>query len=207
MKIIVIGASGTIGSAVADALEARRHRVVRASRRGPLRVDMTDAASIEALFATAPDAVVCCAASGALAPLGTASDADFWQGVEGKLTGQVNLVRRALTRLPDGGSVTLTSGRFPAPMPGSAPGCLANAALEAFVHAASVELPRGLRLNTVSPGWVRETLAGMGLNPADGTPVAEVARTYVDAVEGSARGRTLTVGTGPAAVGADGGAA
>lgn len=201
MKIIVIGATGTIGSAVADALESRRHQVVRASRRGPVRVDMTDPASLDALFAAAAanghpgaaDAVVCCAASGALAPLDSTSEADFWQGVEGKLTGQVNLVRRALTRLPDGGSVTLTSGRFPAPVPGSAPGYLVNAGLEAFVYAAAAELPRGLRLNTVSPGWVRETLLGMGLDPADGTPAAELARVYVDAVEGGAQGRTLTV--------------
>ncbi|MCO6007071.1 short chain dehydrogenase [Actinoallomurus purpureus] len=194
MKILVIGATGTIGSAVADGLAAR-HEVVRASRRGPVRVDMEDAKSIDALFAEVGevDAVVCCAASGGLTPLDTRSDPDFWSGLGGKLIGQVNLVRRALAHVRDGGSVTLTSGRFAEPVLGSSLGYLVNAGLEAFVYAAATEMPRGVRLNTVSPGWVRETLLGLGMDPAAGIPAADVARVYIDAVEGTAHGRTLTV--------------
>ncbi len=44
MKIIVIGATGTIGKAVADAL-AGRHEVVRVSRGGPVKADLTRAAA------------------------------------------------------------------------------------------------------------------------------------------------------------------
>ncbi|GAA4957162.1 NAD(P)-dependent dehydrogenase (short-subunit alcohol dehydrogenase family) [Nonomuraea thailandensis] len=192
MEVIVIGATGTIGSAVARALETR-HDVVRVSRRGPVRADLGDAASIDALFAaTGPvDAVVCCAASGALSPLDTPSDADYWHGLQGKLVGQVNLVRKALAHVRDGGSVTITSGRFAEPIPGSSLGHLVNAGLEAFVRAAAIELPRGVRLNTVSPGWVRETLLALGLDPAGGTPAADVARVYAQAVEGRAHGATL----------------
>lgn len=196
MKIIVIGATGTIGSAVAEALDTR-HDVVCVSRRGPVRTDMDDAASIGRLFSEVGpvDAVVCCAASGALAPLDTPSDANYWRGLEGKLIGQVNLVRRALAHVRDGGSVTITSGRFVEPVPGSSLGHLVNAGLEAFVHAAAVEMPRGIRLNSVSPGWVRETLLALGMDPAAGTAVADVARVYVDAVAGRAHGRTLLVST------------
>ncbi|MFI6362352.1 short chain dehydrogenase [Nocardia sp. NPDC050630] len=194
MKILVIGATGTIGSAVADGLAAR-HEVVRASRRGPVRVDMADAATIDALFAEVGDvdAVVCCAASGGLTPLNALSDKEFWSGLDGKLLGQVSLVRRALTRVRDGGSVTLTSGRFAEPVPGSSLGYLVNAGLEAFVHAAATEMPRGVRLNTVSPGWVSETLLSLGMDPAEGTPVADVAQVYMDAVESACHGRTLSV--------------
>jgi NAD(P)-dependent dehydrogenase (short-subunit alcohol dehydrogenase family) len=194
VKILLIGATGTIGRAVADALEAR-HEVVRVSRRGPLRADLADVASIDALFARVRDldAVVCCAASGAMTPLTAPSDADYWTGLDGKLVGQVNLVRRAVHHLQEGGSVTLTSGRFAEPVPGSSLGHLVNAGLEAFVYAAAAELPRGLRLNAVSPGWVRETLLAAGMDPAAGTPAVEVARLYVEAVEGAARGRTFTV--------------
>ncbi|MEV0248533.1 short chain dehydrogenase [Nocardia sp. NPDC050712] len=194
MKILVIGATGTIGSAVAEGLAAR-HDVVRAARRGPLRVDMAEAATIDALFTEVRevDAVVCCAASGGLTPLDVPSDTAFWSGLDGKLLGQVNLVRRALSHVRDGGSVTLTSGRFAEPVPGSSLGYLVNAGLEAFVHAAATEMPRGVRLNTVSPGWVRETLLGLGMDPAAGTPVADVARVYMEAVEGAAHGRTLAV--------------
>ncbi|MEU4836998.1 NAD-dependent epimerase/dehydratase family protein [Nocardia testacea] len=178
MKVLVIGATGTIGSAVADAL-AVRHEVVRASRRGPVRVDMGDTTTIDALFAEVGevDAVVCCAASGGLTPLDALADTEFWSGLDGKLVGQVNLVRRA---------------RFAEPVPGSSLGYLVNAGLEAFVHAAATEMPRGVRLNTVSPGWVRETLLGLGMDPADGAPVTDVAQVYLDAVEGTAHGRTLS---------------
>ncbi|MDL4773491.1 short chain dehydrogenase [Actinomadura xylanilytica] len=194
MKIIVIGATGTIGSAVAAALEPA-HEVVRASRRGPVRVDMHDLASIDALFETVPDAdaVVCCAASGVLSPLDSDDDAVL-PGVEGKLYGQVHLVRTALRHLPDGGSVTLTSGVIPLSLKGASFGALANAGLDAFVRFAATELPRGLRVNAVSPGWVAETLESMGLDAAEGTPAKEVADAFVQAAEGTASGHTFTFG-------------
>ncbi|WP_203661905.1 short chain dehydrogenase [Actinocatenispora rupis] len=193
MKILLIGATGTIGSAVAAAL-APRYELLRASRRGPLPVDLADAGSIDALFArTGPvDAVLSCAASGGLAPLSTPADADYWRGLDGKLVGQVNLVRHALPHVRDGGSVTLTSGRFAEPVPGSSLGYLVNSGLAAFVRSAAIELPRGIRLNAVSPGWVRETLEHLGMDPAPGTPAADVAESYVRAVEGTAHGEVLT---------------
>ncbi|PZG07418.1 short chain dehydrogenase [Nonomuraea aridisoli] len=196
MKVLVIGATGTLGGAVAAALETR-HEVVRASRRGDVRVDMTDVASVDRLFTELGpvDAVVCCAVGGAMAPLIGSSDATFWDGLQGKLIGQVNLVRRALTHLTAPASVTLTSGRFPEPVPGSALGHLINTGLEAFVHAAAVETPPGVRLNVVSPGWIRETLLALGMDPAAGTPAADVARLYLEAIEGTVHGRTLTPGT------------
>lgn len=191
MKVIVIGATGTIGSAVVRVLEENHHDVVRASRQGPVKVNMTDSASIDALFASVPDinAVVCCAASAALTPLDSPCDSDFLAGLPGKLLGQVTLVRRALNYLRDDGSITLTSGRFKGPIPGSSFGALVNAGLEAFVQAAAREMPRGLRLNVVSPGWVKETLVGLGMDTTDGTAASHVARTYLAAIEGKMQGR------------------
>jgi haloacetate dehalogenase len=198
VKIIVVGASGTIGSAVADALEPR-HDVVRASRRGDPRVDLADPASIAALFASVrdADAVVCCGAS---APLTALAHEGFLPSLQGKLLGQVELARRAVAELRDGGSITLTSGRIPEATPGSAGGALVNAGLEAFVTAATVELPRGLRLNVVSPGWVRETLVELGLDATAGTPAAVVARAYVESVEGAMQGQTIAPRAAPAGI-------
>lgn len=193
MKVLVIGATGTLGSAVADALEDASHQVVKASRNGPVRVDLEDPATLDGLFDEVPelDAVVCCAASGPLVDLAAVTDAEFAAGVQGKLLGQVALARRALRRLRDGGSVTLTGGTFAAPLAGGSLGALVNAGLEGFVTNAAAELPRGLRINIVSPGWVAETLESLGMDPADGTPAAEVARAYVDAVAGTAQGVTV----------------
>ena len=187
MKVIVIGATGTIGSEVADILEVE-HDVVRASRQGDPRVDMADLDSIAGLLATVGefDAVVCCAASAPLTPL---ADPGFLASLRGKLLGQVELVRQAVEHVRDGGSITLTTGRIPEATPGSAGGALVNAGIDAFVQAAVVDLPRGIRLNAVSPGWVRESLEKMGVDAGDGIPVGDVARAYVEAVEGTMQGQ------------------
>ncbi|PZF80933.1 short chain dehydrogenase [Jiangella anatolica] len=195
MKIVVIGASGVVGSAVAAELTARGHEVVAASRRGPVVVDVGDPATVTALFDAVPgvDAVVCCAANAPTADLVESGDAEFTAGLPGKLLGQVRLTRAAARRLNDGGSITLTGGTFVEPLPGGSFGALVNAGLAAFVQAAALELPRGLRLNLVAPGWVRESLAAFGWDPEPGVPAAELARVYADLVEGSAQGQVVPV--------------
>ncbi|MGW7641266.1 short chain dehydrogenase [Streptomyces decoyicus] len=192
MKVLVIGATGTIGSAVASALEAS-HQVVKGSRRGPVKVDMEDPSSLDALFDEVPDldAVVCCAASGPLVDLESVTDEEIAAGVQGKLLGQVALVQRAARRLRDGGSITLTGGTFATPLVGGSLGALVNTGLEGFVRNAASELPRRLRINLISPGWIKETLEGMGADGNEGTPVYEVAQAYVTSVEGTAQGQTI----------------
>jgi NAD(P)-dependent dehydrogenase (short-subunit alcohol dehydrogenase family) len=194
VKIVVIGATGTIGKAVAEALAARRHEVVRASRKGPVKADLEDPASIEGLFATVKDvdAVVACAGIAAFKPLAQLSDADLQLGLRSKLMGQVDLVRIAMRHLHDGGSMTLTSGVLARePMPGGAAISMVNAALEGFVTGAAIELPRGLRVNVVSPPWISETLVALKMDPQGGIPAADCAKAYVAAVEGKDQGKTL----------------
>ena len=193
MKVVVIGATGTIGKPVSDALAAR-HEVVRVSRHAPVKADLEDPASLRRLFEQVRDvdAVVCCAGSAAFKPLAQLSDADFDLGLRNKLMGQVNLARVAKDHLRDGGSITLTGGVLAhEPMPGGAAISMVNAALEGFVLGASVELPRGLRINLVSPPWIRETLVAFKMDPSIGIPAQTAARAYVAAVEGKHQGETL----------------
>lgn len=193
MRILLVGATGTIGGAVTAALAA--HDLVAVGHRhGAHRVDLADPASIRALYAAvgAVDAVVCAAGRAAFRPLQALTDADFDLSLRNKLMGQVNLVRIGLDFVRDRGSFTLSSGSLARqPAPGSAAISLVNAGLEAFVRAAALEMPRGMRVNVVSPGWVSETLAAMGRDPAEGTPAAIVARSYAESVEGDANGRVF----------------
>ncbi|MYT31391.1 MULTISPECIES: short chain dehydrogenase [unclassified Streptomyces] len=198
MKIVIIGATGTIGSALADALEAHPgYEVIRASRSGSVKVDLADPASIDALFAALGpvDAVVAVAASGTISRIDAPSDADYFTGLDAKLLGQVQLARRAARYLTDGGSVILTSGIFEFGEPGMSFTALVNAGLAGFVRTAAQEMPRDIRLNAVSPGWISETLRAIGRDTAAGTPVAEVVRAYVELLQGTDRGRVAEPGT------------
>jgi len=194
MKIIVIGATGTIGRPVAELLETR-HEVVRVTRSsGEYRVDISSPDSIAALYeAVAPfDAVVCTAGAARFGPLPDLSPDDFHFSLENKLMGQVNLVQYGLAHMNDGGSFTLTSGILSTePMNGSAAISMVNAGLEGYARAAALDLPRGIRINVVSPPWVSETLVRMGRDGSQGMPADEVARAYVASVEGQETGKVI----------------
>lgn len=193
MKVIVVGATGTIGKAVADALAAR-HQVVRVSRSGSPAANLEDEASLRRLLEAhaGADAVVSCAGSAAFKPLAALTGADFEVGLRSKLMGQVNLARLALQHLADRGSVTLTSGVLAhEPMPGGAAISMVNAALEGFAVGAALEAPRGIRVNVVSPPWIAETLAKLGMNAPGAITAAACAKAYVAAVEGELTGKTL----------------
>ena len=197
MKIIVIGATGTIGTAVADAL-ASRHEVVRASRSGQPSVDIDDVASVTALFDRIGqvDGVVVCAPSvstamRARAPVAQLTDAQLDFAVQ-RLMSQVRLVRAAIPGVRDGGSVTLTTGQLATrPLPGTSALTMAGAGLEGFIRAAALDMPRKLRLNSVSPGWIKETMERAGLDSAQGMPSRELADFYVAAVEGTMTGAII----------------
>jgi NAD(P)-dependent dehydrogenase (short-subunit alcohol dehydrogenase family) len=194
MKVIVIGATGTIGVEVAKALSGNKHEVVRASRNSDVKVDLDDPASIRAMFEKVRDAhaVVSCAGSAAFKPLADLTDADYELGIRSKLMGQVSVARMAKDYLRDGGSITLTTGVLAMrPMVRSASVSMVNAGLEGFVRAAALELPRKLRINAVSPPWVKETMIKLGMDPTPGLASADVAKAYVAAVEGSDQGKVL----------------
>ncbi len=194
MKILLIGATGTIGSAVADAL-ALRHEVLRVGHSsGEYQVDMGDKASVKALFehVGSVDAVACTAGIARFGPVDELGDEEFAFSLRHKLMGQVNLVRVGLAHVSGGGSFTLTSGDLSRkPSPGTVAVSMAGAAVEAVARAAALDLEGRYRVNVVSPRWVKETMVAQGVDPQSGIAAADLARTYVEAVEGSMTGQVI----------------
>ena len=194
MRILLVGATGTIGRAIVAALEARHDLVLASRHEAHERVDLADAGSIRALYGRVGrvDAVISAAGQAAWKPLAELTDADFAMSLGNKLMGQVNLVRLGVDAVADRGSFTLTSGILARkPAPSSAAVSVVNAGVDAFARAAALELPRGLRVNAVSPPWVSETLRAMGGDPSQGLPAARVAQAYVASVEGTTTGQVL----------------
>jgi NAD(P)-dependent dehydrogenase (short-subunit alcohol dehydrogenase family) len=198
VKILVVGASGLFGSAVADALSGR-HEVLAASRRGPHRVDLRDPASIGALYASIGpvDAVACVAGAVPFERVGELTLDDFREGVADKLLGQVELVRQGIPHVRDGGSFTLVSGVLSEePILTGAVAALVNGGVDAFVRATAIDLPRGLRINAVSATVFEEAWGAYGpffpgFRPV---PVAEGARAFVRSIEGADTGRIYRIG-------------
>ncbi|MBI3283660.1 MAG: short chain dehydrogenase [Burkholderiales bacterium] len=195
MKILLIGSNGTIGAAVQQRLIESGHNVIGANyQAGDHQVDLSDKASIAALFERVGriDAVVSSAGQSQFGPLLGLNDADFALGLDNKLMGQVNLLRIGVPYLNDGGSITLTSGALAhSPMPGSAAISPVNAAVEGFVRAAALELPRGLRVNAASPVFVTETALAMGMDTSHTLSAATTAKTYLASVTGDMTGQVL----------------
>ncbi len=195
MRILLIGASGTIGRAVAAALEARHELVLASREKSHEQVDIADPHSVRALYRRVGklDAVVSAAGGAAWKPLADLTDSDFTMSLGNKLMGQINVVRYGTESVRDGGSFTITSGVLAQhPTPGSVAVTLVNSGVEAFARAAALELPRGLRVNVVSPPWVSETLRAMGRDPSGGLPADAVARSYVASVEGRETGKVIS---------------
>ncbi|AZD84161.1 MULTISPECIES: short chain dehydrogenase [Pseudomonas] len=199
MKILLIGANGTIGSAVDKEL-SQRHEVIRIGRTsGDFRVDISDNASIRALFEQTGkfDALICAAGNVTFAPLGEMNAQHFALGLQDKLMGQVNLLLIGREFANDGASFTFTSGILNRdPIRSGASAALVNGAIDGFVRAAAIELPRGLRVNSVSPTVLVEAMDSYapyfrGYKPVPG---ADVALAYAKSVEGLQTGQTYIVG-------------
>src|ERR1700683_1476539 len=114
MRILIVGASGTIGRAIVAALKGRHDLVLASKGEASEQVDISDPASISALYARIGrvGAVVCAAGLAAFKPLAELTDADFALSLNNKLMGQVNLVRLGIASVADGGSFTLTAGLY-----------------------------------------------------------------------------------------------
>jgi len=196
MRILLIGVSGTLGSAVGEALGKRGHELVTVGRTaGDVRGDVTNPADVARIFdeAGALDAVVSAAGSVPYKRLTDMTPGDYLSAYHGKVASQVELVRQGTSRVAARGSFTLITGVLSRePIVTGSAAALANGAVEAFVLAAALEIAPQ-RINAVSPTVVTESLDRYGdvfpgYPPVD---LADVARAYLRSVEGAETGKVF----------------
>jgi NAD(P)-dependent dehydrogenase (short-subunit alcohol dehydrogenase family) len=195
VRILIIGAGGHVGRAAASAFDG--HEVIGASRSGDPAVDASDVESISALFASvgSVDAVIVALGSVPFAPLGELAREDFESAFRSKVLSQLDVVRIGTPFVNDGGSFTLTSGILARePIATGAAASLVNGALESFVMAAATELPRGIRINAVSPSVLEDAPAYFSSFPGF-VPVSSyrVGQAYAKSVLGVHTGQVLAV--------------
>jgi NAD(P)-dependent dehydrogenase (short-subunit alcohol dehydrogenase family) len=199
MKILLVGATGTVGRAAHEALVARGHEVVAAHRSSPqYPVDIADPDSIQRVLDKAGplDATVCAAGTTPYAPWDDL-DRDAWMtGINSKLLGQVELVRRATGVVRTGGSFTVITGILARePIRTGSVAAAVNGALEAWVVASAGELWGRYRINAVSPTVLTESRdkyadAFPGYPTVD---AAVVGKTFVRSVESMETGQIYQV--------------
>jgi len=198
VKIIVIGANGAVGKTVVDALSSR-HEVIKVGRSsGDVQADIEDVDSIRAMYQQVGkvDAVVSAVGHGHFGAVDTMTSEQFMKGINHKLLPQVNLVLEGFDYINDGGSFTLTSGVLNRdPIPGGSSAAAANGALDGFVLGAAVDMPRGIRINCVSPEVLevsREKYDGFFRGHVHVSNEA-VGLAYSKAVEGCLTGQVFIV--------------
>jgi NAD(P)-dependent dehydrogenase (short-subunit alcohol dehydrogenase family) len=197
MKILIVGANGLLGSGAVAAL-TDGNEIIQASRTGDVSVDLTSPESIAAMYAKVGKVDAVISATGKV-PFKTLSEltlADYQSGINDKVLGQVELVRQGLEYVNDGGSFTLTTGILERePIPTGVVASLSNGALESFVMAAAIEMPRSMRINVVSPSVLVEAT---GYHPYfigfEQVTLKACGKAYAKSVNGNKNGHVYKVG-------------
>lgn len=198
MKIVVVGATGTIGSAVVEEL-SKRHEVIKVGKSsGDMQVDITNSEAIKTFFQKLGsfDALVSATGNVKFAPFETMDAAAYQIGLQNKLMGQVNLVLIGRQFISPRGSFTLTSGIVSHdPIKFGSSASMVNGAIDAFVRAAAIEISPGIRINAISPTVLLESMPRYEAYFRGFKPVAasHVALAYSKSVEGQQTGQIYHV--------------
>ncbi len=198
MRALIIGGSGDIGKAIVKELKKRDVEVLTVGySSGDIQVDITSTDSIKKMYENAGqiDAVVVATGRGIpLKPITEMSKEDYLQGSQGKLLGQIDVVLTGLQYLNEGGSFTLTTGILNKELiPKGSCVAMVNSAIESFVQSGALEMPKGMRLNAVSPKLVEESVDKYRefLIGFDSIPASQVALSYLKSIFGILNGKTF----------------
>ena len=198
MRIVIIGASGTIGSKV-TAHFVKDNQVITAGRTsGDVNVDISDSLSIKSMFDEIGkvDSIINTAGKVKWAPCYELTEEDYYIGIKNKLMGQVNLTRIGLNYLNPNGSITLTTGILAdAPVNMTSSAAMVNGGVHSFVKAMALEIKEGKRINVVSPGLVQDSAEKYkdyfpGYNAI---PMDKVVNGYIKSVNGKINGEVIKI--------------
>ena len=198
MRIVIVGAAGAVGKTAVEALSGR-HEIISVGRTtGDVQMDIEDIDSIRAMYRQVGrvDAVVSAVGHVHFGPVHEMTSDQFMEGILRKALPQVNLVLEGFDYMNDRGSFTVTSGVTNRdPIPGGSCAAAANGALDGFVRGAAVDMPRGIRINAVSPEVLevcREEYDGFFRGHVHVSNEA-VGLAFSKAVEGCLSGQVLIV--------------
>lgn len=195
MKIIIVGATGTMGKHLSGKFE-KEHEIVRVgSESGDAQVDITSTESIENLFKQVGqfDALISTAGPTYVGPWSKLTDKEFRKGVEGKMMGQINLVLIGQHYINPKGSFTLITGALThEPQINFANASAANGAVEGFVRGAAIELQNGIRINAVSPTVIENSPQYFPYFPGEiPTTMKELEYCFRKSVFGASTGQVI----------------
>lgn len=200
MQVLIIGATGTIGSGIVSELKCDCELVEIGNSSGQYQVDITSTDAIAELYKKFPDtdAVVCAAARDVVfAPLSEMSKQDYWQSLQAKQLGQIDLVLQGIKQLKPHVCFTLTTGLLNYdPIATATAAGMVNGAIEGFARAAAIDMPAQQRINVVSPGLLVESVDKYrdffpGYVPV---PAATVALAYRKSIMGKQTGQVMRIG-------------
>jgi NAD(P)-dependent dehydrogenase (short-subunit alcohol dehydrogenase family) len=191
MKIIVMGASGKIGSEIVKAMPANWDVVSAGRRSGDVQVDYENRDSVQSMYESVGsfDSLVSVVGGDSVfKPFEELTDGDFEVGFRRKFLAQLNLVRIGSKFISDGGSFTLSSGYLSHyPNPSSIATGPFNAAVDTMVANVAPLLPKNIRLNVVSPApIVPLERVGNGLLSAE-----QAAQYYLQCINGDFTGQVI----------------
>ncbi len=136
--------------------------------------------------------MVLAAGNGEMGDVKELTDEQFQVAVNSKLMGQVNLVRKGLSKVKDGGMFILTGGIFVTkPWPGTSSLAVANGGVDAFARAAALDLKESHKINVIHPPLVRESAIAFGMDGDPYPPAAEVAETYLTVLKSDKTGESV----------------
>ncbi len=196
MRILVVGGNGLVGQAAISCLR-KGHDIITAGRKaGDVTVNLMDEASVAAMYEKLGrvDAVVACTGHSHFGPVADMTPTQFLDGIKDKVMGQINLVLLGMGHVNDGGSFTLTSGILshePIRQGSNAAAC--DGALDSFVIGAAIEMPRGIRINAVSPGLLEDAAERYdGYFPGHrAVSNYEVGLAFAKSIEGAVTGQVI----------------